>query len=186
MSNVSKYIFGKNKLGRMKRTLECDSSTFKGSQRGAVLKCTNEWLLSHGMRKRSQIDSINGADISGLPYKRIIKILNEHIGADQPFETAFMIPEMEVCTVECFFRGKFCNDYIGFASDENDSNFIVSNIVSTDPNAQRLLSKSGIKLGVRVTKVKGILKSDKQKIQRHFANDKDCLRRLESGLFYRV
>ena len=165
MSNVSKYVFGKNKLGRMKRTVECDENTyddvswipnFKGSQRGAVLKTTNEYLLAHGMRKRSQIDSINGNDISNLPYKRIMKLLNEFISSQQPFITSFMIPEQDVDTVEVFFRGKFCNDYIGFSCDENNNNFIVSSIDYNNKEAQLFTQKSNIKPGYRVIKVKGL------------------------------
>eukprot|EP01084_Bolivina_argentea_P013208 24765_1 len=165
MSNVSKYVHGKNRLGRMKRTIECDSTTytgiqwipnFKGSQRGAVLKTTNDLLLSHGMRKRSQIDSINNEDISNLPFKKIMKILDQFINSSQPFYTSFMIPEQEVNTVEIFFRGRFCNDYIQFSCDENDNNFIISSINHNNKDAQKLIEKSNINTGYRIIKVKGI------------------------------
>eukprot|EP01083_Nonionella_stella_P078224 213937_1 len=165
MSTISKCVFGKTKLGRMKRTLDCDPNTFdgvawipnfKGSQRGAVLKITNNILLSHGMRKRSQIDSINGDDISTLPFKRIIRALNDHIDSGDPFTVSFMIPEQEVATVEVFFRGKFCFDYIEFSSDEHSNNLIISNIDETHSQCGKLLEKSEIKIGYRVTKVKGI------------------------------
>eukprot|EP01084_Bolivina_argentea_P013209 24768_1 len=165
MSNVSKYVFGKNTLGRMKRTVKCDSTTydgiqwipnFNGSQRGAVLKTTNKVLLSHGIKKRSQVDSINGKDISNLPFKKILKILNECVKLSKPFSTSFMIPEQNINTIEVSFRGKFCDDYIKFACDENDRNFIISSIDCNNEDAQILIKKSNIKVGYRVSKVKSI------------------------------
>ena len=165
MSNVSRYVFGKSKLGRMKRTIECDATTFnnvqwipnfKGSQRGAVLKSTTDQLSSYGINKRSQIDSINSIDISNLPYKKIVKLLNENSSSSAPYSVSFMIPEQTVETCEIFFRGKFCNEYIEFWCDDNNNNLIVHSINFESKEALKLVEKSKIAIGYRVIKVKGI------------------------------
>jgi len=120
---------------------------------GRRLKTDERYFLSHGMRKRSQIDSINGEDISNLPLKRILSILSK---VECPFLCSFMIPEQSVETVEIFFRGKFVGDYVEFSCDENDQNYIISSIDHSNKEAVKLMERTKIKTGYRVIKVKGI------------------------------
>ena len=159
---AGKMVFGTSKLGKQRRIITCTSTTFDGcewmpnfkaTQRGCVLKLSNDYLEQFGVVKRSQIDRINNVDVSNHSYKKILKMVNEKSKANQEYTVNFMTPDLTVKTVEIFFRGAFCPT-VSFCAEGDGCNFIIENIPE-DEKTKVLIEKGELKRGYRVTKVKG-------------------------------
>eukprot|EP01084_Bolivina_argentea_P123585 219009_1 len=161
MPQTGKTIVGTNKIGRQRRIIKCTATTFngcewmpnfKGSQRGCVLKVSNEFLNKFGVKKRSQVDCINSTDHTNHGFKKILKLITQNIKSNNEFTVTFMTPDLTVRTVEIFFRGAFCPS-VSFCSEGDGSNFIIENI-PYDSSTKKLIDQGELASGYRVTKVK--------------------------------
>ena len=161
-TNASKAVFGTLKTGRERRTHASTADTFngceyipnfKGSERGCVLKKSNDELTKQGIIAKSQIESINRADISGEPLKKIKKLIGEYAKLGKPYSTTFSIPSIELSTVDLTFTGPFCPN-VKFVSDYEGNNYIIKDIPDIDDN-NYLLNKAELKPGYKLLKVKG-------------------------------
>jgi len=161
-TNASKCVFGTLKMGREKRVHASTQETFdgclyipnfKGSERGCVLKKSNDELDKCGIVKKSQLEDINKIDISGEPLKKITKMIGEYNKLGKPFATGFSIPDIELSTIDLTFTGTFCPN-VEFVADYEGNNYIIKDIPVIDDN-KYLLNKAELKPGYRLIKVKG-------------------------------
>ena len=141
-------------MGGASTFIDCEyKPQFTGSGRGCVLKKSSIELEKRGIVKKSQIEMINGVDISGEPLVKIEQMIEEYSKLGKEYTVQISIPGIDLQTVEITFNGAFCPQ-VEFTKDYEGNNFIIREIAECDMN-KYLINKAELKAGYKIFKIKG-------------------------------